>query len=584
MSKATRREPRKATRVLDEAAQGFVAGLRQFEIEQYELLIEARAALPQPGYAIPMAAHVIERRANDTVDHVVPWGFADFSVLFRMLADTFVELVPDAPEAQVPLYIAVVQNEDPTVERYLVVQYGRILALNERVSVESGMRVVSLVGERYRSSIADSRRRSALTLLRTKALYLEHSEDERQIINGAVDGDDGESTDIALRAKLTLLLDMREIDVLRKGMPDTWRRMLAAINVTDSSLLSFLAFTTLLPAMGYRWLDGDRVFEVLQSFIEEFERDPIERDEFNRLMDLFASDPETARRIGSVAPFLKIGSLYRSWPFVYHAMLPELVFIALVQGKRGDIWSTTFGSDLARAADYLAGQLPKFENVTVVTRSKKNGIGDIDMGIYDHESGELLICEIKTVFDRFRTEFQASNFTDDRVNFGKAVQQLNAARDALSSGQWSLKDIVGKGVPPKPSKVYRMALLWRDHVNPSLDGGDFVPACDFSTFRYLFRQCAGKPGLVAASVEQLEKIFWVSKYRNDFWPVGDKQLAYAREAETDCLPPMSFFDKLPLNDIVRTEIHTLRHFPENWAEQLKAAGDEQQPQFLSKLA
>jgi hypothetical protein len=52
-------------------------------------------------------------------------------------------------------------------------------------------------------------------------------------------------------------------------------------------------------------------------------------------------------------------------------MPPELVFIALVQSKRSDIWSTSFGSDLARASDYLAAQLPKFDNVTVVTRRKK---------------------------------------------------------------------------------------------------------------------------------------------------------------------------------------------------------------------
>ncbi len=584
MSKSTSREPRKAAKVLDEAAEGFVAGLQQFEIEQHESLVLARAALPPPGYSIPMAAHVLERRANDAVDHVVPWGFAEFSVLFRMLAGTLVELVPEVPEAQFPVYIAVIHNEDPIVERYLVVQYGCILALNERVSVESGMRVVTRDGERYRSSIADSRRRSALTLLRTKAVHLEHSEDERQFIGRVIHSSNGKDTDVALRAKLTLQLDMREINVLRKGLPETWRRMLVALDVSDASVLSFLAFTTLLPAMAYPWLDGDHLFELFESFAEEFERDPIERDEFNRLMDLFASDPEVAWRIGSAVPFLRVGSWYRSWPFVYHAMLPELVFITIIQSKRADIWSTTFGSDLARAADYLAAQLPKFENVTVVTRRKKNGIGDIDLGIYDHESGELLICEIKTVFDRFRTEFQSSNFTDDRVNFQKAVQQLNAARDALSSGLWSLKEIVGKGVPPKPSKICRMVLLWRDHINPSLDGSEFVPSCDFATFRYLFTRCAGKPSLVAESVEQLEKIFWVSNYRIDFWPVGDEQLSYARETETDCLPPLSFCDKLPLNEIVRAEVCTLRHFPENWAEQLKSANDGQMPQFLSKLS
>ena len=336
--------------------------------------------------------------------------------------------------------------------------------------------------------------------------------------------------------------------------------------------------------MGFRWLDGDRLFELLESFAEEYGRDPIGRAEFDRLIELFASDPPTALRIGSVVPFLKVGALYRAWPFVYYAMLPELVFIALVQSKRPAIWSATFGSDLARAADYLAAQLPKVDNVTIVSRRKKSGIGDIDMAVFDHATGELLICEIKTVFDRFRTEFQASNITEDRVNFEKAVEQLNAARDALLAGQWSLQDVVGKRTSARPARVHRMVLLWRDHVNLSLDGGEFVPACDFATFRYLFERCEGKPGLIAESVEQLEKIFWTSDYRIDFWPIGEEQLAYARELETDALPTMSFLDTLALNEIVREEVRTLRKFPEDWEAQMAAAGDDRRPNFLSQLA
>jgi hypothetical protein len=65
------------------------------------------------------------------------------------------------------------------------------------------------------------------------------------------------------------------------------------------------------------------------------------------------------------------------------------------------------------------------------------------MAVFDHATGELLICEIKTVFDHFRTEFQVSNITEDRVNFEKALQQLNVARNALLAEQWSLRDVVG---------------------------------------------------------------------------------------------------------------------------------------------
>lgn len=572
----------RASKPLNEAAERYTHGLTQFEEEQQELLKQASAVLPPPGYAIPMAAYQMEQHANHAVDHVAPWGFADFSAMFRILSETLVEFTRGTPDAEIPVFIRSVLDQDAQVERYLRLQLGRMLALNERISVQGGMRTVTLEEDRYRSAIADSRRRSALTLLRTKALYLQHRDEERDILDSTIASDTED--EVSSRARLTLALDMREIDVLRKGLPDTWQRLLTALELEESSLLSFLAFTSLLPAMGFRWLRQADLFQLMERFINGFERDHVSRAEFDRLVELFASDAVTARRVGSVVPFLKVGTWLRSWPFAYHALLPELVFVSLVQSKRPEVWSATFGSDLARAADYIKERLPKFDNVTVVTRRKKAGIGDIDLGIYDHVTGELLICEIKTVFDRFRTEFQASNFTEQRVNFRKAVEQLNTARAALLAGDWSLNDVVGKGGKNIPTKVYRMALLWRDHVNPSLDEGDFVPTCDFATFHYLFERCEGKPALIAETVEQLEKIFWVSSDRIDFWPVGDEQLLYASELETGALPPISFLDSLPLNHIVREEVRTLQRYPEDWEEQLAAAQDDRPHYFISRLA
>jgi hypothetical protein len=47
---------------------------------------------------------------------------------------------------------------------------------------------------------------------------------------------------------------------------------------------------------------------------------------------------------------------------------------------------------------------------------------------------------------------------------------------------------------------------------------------------------------------------------------------------------MSFLDTLSLNKIVREEVRTLRKFPEDWEQQMIAAGDDRQPNFLSQLA
>lgn len=53
--------------------------------------------------------------------------------------------------------------------------------------------------------------------------------------------------------------------------------------------------------------------------------------------------------------------------------------------------------------------------------------------------------------------------------------------------------------------------------------------------------------------------------------------------DVNYLPPMSFLDTLPLNEIVREEVGTLRKFPEDWEEQMAAAGDDQSPSFHSQL-
>jgi hypothetical protein len=187
------------------------------------------------------------------------------------------------------------------------------------------------------------------------------------------------------------------------------------------------------------------------------------------------------------------------------------------------------------------------------------------------------------VFDRFRTEFQAANFTDDRVNFAKAVAQLDRTRDALCDGSWPLRDLFGKGAPAVPTAVHRIVLLWRDHANPTLDDPDFLPACDFATFRYLFSRCEGQPWRIARCVEELEKLFWVSSYSDDFWPVGDEQVAYARENESDFLPPLSFIDGLDLDPIVREEVATLKHLPPDWQTQAEAIGDHRTFVFNSRL-
>lgn len=557
--------------------------LRSFDEKQRSDFLQLRSKFPVAGYSIPMSIYVMEINGNRFVDNVFPWGFADFSILSRMLADTLVDLIETTKEEAFSPFINSAANMDPLIAAALTIQFSRMIALNERIGIEGGMLKLSLKEGKYHISIADSRRRSALTLLRVKALHFEHTREELEIIQqGIASLRNGEPHNIYQSAKLTILSDLREIDVLRKGLPITWARLLKQLKIEDSSLISFLSWASLAPSFSDRWLKSDQLYASFQKFTQYTERSAVGKSEFDEILDLFSANPSWAKKSGFVFPFIRIGSWLKAWPFVNHALLPELVFVVAVQSRHPKLWSSTYGSELAQAADYIASTLPAFKGILVTTRRQKKGIGDIDLAVYDTASNSILICEIKNVFDRFRTEFQSKNFTKNRVNFSKAVKQINAARSALLDGSWPLEDVFA-GYTAKPIKVHRLVLLWRDHANPTLDEGEFVPTCDYVTFRYLFKRCKGNPTAIAECIEQLEKIFWVSRYQADFWPVGDEQLQYFREFETDWLPPASFLDKLPLNHIVREELNTLKLFPPNWQDQLVDIGADQQPYFRSQL-
>jgi hypothetical protein len=104
----------------------------------------------------------------------------------------------------------------------------------------------------------------------------------------------------------------------------------------------------------------------------------------------------------------------------------------LLMRKHPHDWNNTVGSDLAEVADTLCARLPAVPGLLFATMKKKAGIGDIDLAIYDRRSHVLLLCEIKTVFDRFRTSYQLSNFAGQRVNFAKAARNSSPRLQARS--------------------------------------------------------------------------------------------------------------------------------------------------------
>jgi hypothetical protein len=393
---------------------------------------------------------------------------------------------------------------------------------------------------------------------------------------------DDQSTDKSVR--LTFQTTLEELAPLRKGNPKTWARLLDTLGITETGALSFLAFTNVLKKMPSRWYKSDHLFELLKSFCAAYHRPLVPRLEFDLLLELLSCAIKDARSTGVVIPFLRFGNWYRFWFFAYHVLIPGLVFISAIQRQYSEIWSRTFGSEMAVVADYIASLLPTSKKISIMTRREKKGLGDADLVIFDSSSNELLVCELKTVFDRFRTDFQSTNFTLQRVNFDKAIRQLDASCDAIADGRWPLKDLLPNDAIQTMPVIYKLIILWRDIPNPTLDKGSFVPVIDLASFVYLYKQCNGRPREIVETVEQLSKIYMASTYATQSLEVGGEKIEWMREVEIGGLPPLSFIRSLVVSYRTQQEYQTLAHLPEDWTTQLRPDEPSEAFHFRSDLS
>ena len=198
--------------------------------------------------------------------------------------------------------------------------------------------------------------------------------------------------------------------------------------------------------------------------------------------------------------------------------------------KYSDEWDNTVGSELAKVADAVCAGLQRVTGLFFATRKKKASIGDIDLGIYDSRSRVLLLCEIKTVFDRFRTNYQRSNFTGQRVDFARAATQLSRSADAITHGVWKLSEIFDRKLEGVPARILSLVLTWYDQHNPWVGiEATNLQSCNFRVFRYLFEQGNGELVKVHEAIAQLSRIYCVASLRPWQIPGVDEAVAVKRE-------------------------------------------------------
>lgn len=524
------------------------------------------ANLPRSGYALPMAWRCAVEMSNRLVDVIPRYSSADHGSVFKSLLTVVRNALEVPGTAFVGPHFDFTLERDQTLESCLVGEYDQLAYLNLEISLLEDYWRLSYDGDdSFRICLAPPQRRSALVLLDHRAEFLSMSPELREIL----------SSDISAKKTIPLALatGMREVAFLADAVPEAWPRLADQIGFSIEEAVRFQGFIQALMVTNQFWFRFEDLLEMFTNFVKERELALIAKDRFRRLVDFFSAPPELIESWGLPIPFVRFGDWLAYWPFVHHILPPSLTFLSLLIRKHPDDWNNTVGAELGKVAVSVRAQLPNTPDLLFATTKTKQGIGDIDLGIYEPRSRVLLLCEIKTVFDRFRTNYQQSNFTGQRVNFAKAAFQLSALRQAIASGAWQLSDIFDRKLNGPPARILSLVLTWYDQHNPWLGIEASNPAsCNFRVFQHLFTQAGGDLVMVHEAITQLSRIYCIAALPSWELRVEDETVPVKREVQTDLLPSKEALDKMPLSDLVRRELESLPRLPADWEEQLGAIG------------
>lgn len=195
------------------------------------------------------------------------------------------------------------------------------------------------------------------------------------------------------------------------------------------------------------------------------------------------------------------------------------------------------------ASDTIKSLLPVLSRLKVSVRRKFHG-GDVDLALYDTQTSELLICEVKTVYDKHNVDSLMHRFEDDKVNVDKAASQPEETALAISGGKLSMASIFGEKLAA-PKAVHKVLLTWLDPVDLTM-GTEYeaVMCMNFAIFIFLIHVSEGNVQALAASVHELRNVWPVALSRH--LDLGQPELAAELEVQTNLLDQRSDLERLGL--------------------------------------
>lgn len=530
---------------------------------------EVYRTLPSPGYTIPMAWRCAITMSNELVDSVPRYSSADHGSIFKSLLNVVRQLCPNSSDQFAGPHFDKIIHRDPAILSCLNGEYEQLSLLNFEVSLSKGYWRIRNDEARglFRVSLSPSQRRSAITLLDHKVEFLELSPEMQSVVTDAA----------TPKAAVSLILakGMNEVAFVREAVPEAWKALEQKVGFSIENAAVFHAFSQYLFNQGFMWFSKEDLSDGFRVFVEAQELPSVSESTFNEILEFFSAPPERVASWGISVPFIRFGNWLAYWPFVHHILPPSLTFLSLIMRQKPDDWNNTVGSKLADVSKAITDKLTKSPNLHFVTTKVRAGTGDVDLGIFDSQSRVLLLCEIKTVFDRFRTNYQFSNFLDQRVNFEKAKSQLDLSTAAIASGDWPMSRIFNGIEDGPPSKILPLVLTWYDQHDPwVVQSSSTIASCNFRVFQHLFAQARGDLEEVHKAIWQLSRVYCVAMLApSRKLPAADGEHETIREVQTDLLPSEDHLRDMPLSSLVRSELASLPKLPLDWKAQLASSGD-----------
>lgn len=341
-----------------------------------------------------------------------------------------------------------------------------------------------------------------------------------------------------------------------------------------SGFLVFLEFAAVQVNHSY-WYDEAKLIELWAVYVCTYPQyGPITGQSIIDAITRFSMAPSEAAKTLSYPPFYLLHGKFLRNPCFINAqgMTASLLSIAIRRHERD--WNNTLGSTLAMAADTIKSLLPVLSRLKVSVRRKFPG-GDVDLALYDTQTSELLICEVKTVYDKHNVDSLMHRFEEAKVNVDKAASQLEETALAISGGKLSMASIFGEKLAV-PKAVHKVLLTWLDPVDLTM-GTEYeeVMCMNFAIFIYLIHVSEGNVQAVAAAVHELRNVWPVALSRP--LDLGQPELAAELEVQTNLLDRRSDLERLGLSPLSKKIIAQMDSVdevaasaqPESWISYLR---------------